>query len=139
MIRKATAEDIRKINELGSTLHKNFEKTYHLETELTSKLSIILVALENNKIKGYLYAQNFEDNIDLLSIVVENKERNKSIGTNLLNELKKIALTKTITLEVSDKNKVAYKFYEKNDFQIVATRKNYYTDGSNALLMKWGI
>ena len=34
MIRKAIINDLTDINDLGSKLHKNFEITYHMETEI---------------------------------------------------------------------------------------------------------
>lgn len=70
LIRKATENDINKINELGAQLHSNFIYTYHIETEVENSFSIVLVSEDNSIITGYLYAQELVDNIDLLSILL---------------------------------------------------------------------
>lgn len=140
MIRKASIKDVDKINELGNKLHNNFTQTYHMETEIDNNLSIVLVNEDNNLVNGYLYAQNFGDNIDLLSIYVDNSNRCQHIGSNLVKYLIDNYCYQgvTITLEVSESNTVALAFYEKLGFKIVNVRKNYYPDG-DAYLMKWGI
>lgn len=136
LIRRATNKDIDKINALGEQLHHNFIKNYHIETEITNKIAIVLVADINN-IVGYLYALDLGDNIDLLSIFVDKKTRYQHIGTDLIESLKKLSLNKTITLEVSSKNEAAIALYKKSDFKEVGIRKNYYED-SDAIIMKWG-
>jgi len=67
-----------------------------------------------------------------------NKEfRNKGFGSHLMSYLIKYCETVNINkllLEVSQSNKVAEKFYSGFDFFTVGIRKNYYKDGSDALL-----
>lgn len=137
MIKKATIKDVPKINELGKQLHNNFEKLFHIETEISNKNAIVLVAQDDNNIVGYLYALIFPDNIDLLSIFIDKNMRCQHIGTQLLQELKSIAKNQTITLEVSSKNTPAISLYTKNNFKKIYVRKNYY-ENSDAILMKWG-
>ena len=138
MIRKATKNDIFAINKLGSKLHANFIKTYHIETEIDNDLAIVLVAEEKNEIVGYLYAQNFVDNIDLLSIYIDEEYRLKQYGYNLICKLQSLYNNKTITLEVSNSNTKALNLYEKCGFKRIAIRKKYYQN-SDAIIMKWGI
>ena len=138
LIRKAIKSDIDKINLLGSKLHDNFDRTYHIETEIESNLAIVLVAEENNEIIGYLYALDFEDNTDLLSIFVDEKYRLNNIGYNLIKKLQKMCKNKSITLEVSEKNIGAIELYKKSGFKKISTRKKYYKD-ADALILKWGI
>lgn len=137
MIRRATKEDVLSINNLGSILHENFAKTFHIETEIDSSLAIVLVSENANGVNAYLYALDFGDNIDLLSIYVNQNDRNKHIGTNLIKYLIKLAENKTITLEVSTDNIAAYNMYKKLNFKVVNTRKKYYNN-ADAYLMKWG-
>ena len=47
--------------------------------------------------------------------------------------LKKLKINKLL-LEVSQNNLNAENFYNRFDFNTVGTRKNFYKDGSNALL-----
>lgn len=140
LIRKANKNDVLEINKLGSKLHNNFTTNFHIETEIDSSFSIVLINEDNSKINGYLFAQDFFDNIDLLSIYVDEAERNKNIGTNLLKYLMDnyCYQDKTITLEVSEDNMIALQFYKKLGFKVVNKREKYYNDKA-AFLMKWGI
>ena len=138
LIRKAINSDVEEINKLGRKLHDNFEKTYHIETEINSNIAIVLVAEVNNLVVGYLYALDFEDNMDLLSIYVDEKHRLNHIGYKLLNELQKMCKDETITLEVSSMNIGALALYKKSGFKVVGIRKRYYKD-ADAIIMKWGI
>lgn len=139
MIRQAKINDLIHINNLGSKLHKNFEKTYHMETEINNINSIILVNEEEKKINAYLYAVKTIDNIDILSIYVEEKYRKKNIGSSLLEELinNNRYLKQSIMLEVSTNNTPAINLYKKMGFQIINIRKKYYENG-DAYVMKWG-
>ena len=139
MIRKATMDDIDIINKLGSILHDNFVNVFHMETEIDNKDAIILV-YEDINVVAYLYAINTIDNIDLLSIVVDDSYKRNGIATKLVNYLigNYCYRDKTITLEVDVYNIPALKFYEKLGFKLVNVRKKYYND-HDAYLMKWGI
>lgn len=137
MIRKAKNSDIDKINNLGEQLHQDFKKLFHIETEINNEIAIVLVCEENNDINGYLYAQCL-DNIDLLSIFVDNKHRKKHIGTSLIKHLVDNYPDKDIILEVAEDNKAAIGLYEKLGFKTINIRKKYYND-KDALVMKRGI
>ena len=139
MIRVATINDINIINKLGSILHDNFVNNFHMETEINNKDAIVLV-YEDNGVIAYLYAINTVDNIDLLSIIVEDSYKRTGIATKLVEYLigNYCYQNKTITLEVDIENIPAVKFYEKMGFKVVNIRKKYYKD-HDAYLMKWGI
>lgn len=138
LIRIANNNDVKEINLLGAQLHHNFENLFHIETEIDSSLAVVLVSEDCNGINGYLYALDFGDNLDLLSIFVDNRYRSNHIGTNMLKELVNICPNKTITLEVDEKNIAALQLYYSFGFKVVGNRKNYYENG-DAYIMKWGI
>jgi ribosomal-protein-alanine N-acetyltransferase len=140
LIRKAIKEDIGEINKLGNLLHSNFDKLFHLESEINNPNAILLVCLDSQQIKGYLYALDFGDNIDLLSIIVSPLFRRKGMAYEMFKYLvdNYCYQDKTITLEVALNNKPAMEFYEKVGFKVVNVRKKYYKD-SDAYIMKWGI
>lgn len=108
-----------------------------METEIDSSIAIVLVN-EDSNVNAYLYALDLGDNIDLLSIFVDNNSRHKHIGSNMIIFLQQIANNKTITLEVSSKNEAAINLYTSMGFKIVATREKYY-ETNDAYIMKWGI
>ena len=51
----------------------------------------------------------------------------------LINKCKKLNINK-LFLEVSHTNSIAEKFYSRFEFSTVGIRRNYYKDGSDALL-----
>ena len=77
------------------------------------------------------------DEAQINFFVVDKKYRKKGYGSNLMSYLikqcKKLNISK-LFLEVSHTNVTAEKFYNRFDFFTVGIRKNYYKDGSDALL-----
>tara|TARA_B100000161_G_C33310245_1_gene306762 strand:- start:39 stop:491 length:453 start_codon:yes stop_codon:yes gene_type:complete len=77
------------------------------------------------------------DEAQINFFAVNNDYRKKGFGTflmrHLIKECEKLNLNK-LFLEVSNINFTAVKFYSRFDFSTVGIRKNYYKDGSHALL-----
>ena len=77
------------------------------------------------------------DEAQINFFVVDHKYRKKGFGTYLMSYLikkcEKLKLKKLL-LEVSQSNVTAERFYSRFDFFTVGIRKNYYKDGSDALL-----
>ena len=90
-----------------------------------------------NFVIGICVLQFVLDEAHINYFVVNQKYRNRGFGSYFMSYLiKKCKKTNTnrLLLEVSQNNLVAQKFYNRFDFYTVGTRKNYYSDGSNALL-----
>lgn len=137
MIRKAKEEDLAIINKIGVEYNPNFIKLFHIDTEINNKMAIVLVNDEDNAINGFLYALDFEDNLDLLYIIVDESKRNMQIGSKLMKYFVENyqVINKTITLEVAINNIPAIKLYQKFNFYEVNKRKGYY-HGVDALIMR---
>ena len=77
------------------------------------------------------------DEAQINYFVIKEKFRKKGFGSFLMNFLiehcEKLNINK-LSLEVSRNNFAAEKFYSHFDFSNVGIRKNYYRDGSDALL-----
>ena len=77
------------------------------------------------------------DEAQINYFVVNQRFRKKGFGSYLMSYLikncEKLNLKKLL-LEVSQSNITAERFYSRFDFSTVGIRKNYYKDGSNALL-----
>ena len=77
------------------------------------------------------------DEAQINFFAVSHKYRKKGFGTYLMsyliNECKKLNVHKLL-LEVSHTNSTAEKFYSRFNFSTVGIRRNYYKDGSDALL-----
>ncbi len=90
-----------------------------------------------NLVIGICVFQVVLDEAQINYFVVKQKFRKKGYGSFLMSYLikncEKLNLNKLL-LEVSLRNVTAESFYSRFDFSTVGIRKNYYKDGSHALL-----
>ena len=97
----------------------------------------VLGLLFSNLIIGICVFQVVLDEAQINYFVVNQKFRKRGFGSYLMSDIikrcKKLNINKLL-LEVSQSNITAEKFYSRFDFSTVGVRKNYYKDGSNALL-----
>ena len=103
-----------------------------------NKIGVKVVAiLFRKEIIGVYVVQILIDEAHLNYFSIKQKYRQKGYGSCLMSFLikqsEKLSLKK-ILLEVSDKNSIAEVFYNKFKFLTVGRRKNYYKDGSDAVL-----
>ena len=93
--------------------------------------------LIKNLVIGIFVFQVVLDEAQINYFVVNKKFRKKGFGSYLMSHLikkcEKLNLKKLL-LEVSQSNVTAERFYSRFDFFTVGIRKNYYKDGSHALL-----
>ena len=77
------------------------------------------------------------DEAQINFFAINHKYRKRGFGTYLMNyliqECEKLNISK-LFLEVSHNNFIAEKFYSRFNFSTVGIRRNYYKDGSDALL-----
>ena len=85
-----------------------------------------------NIFAGYLITYDNIDSLDIFEIAVDKNFRKKGLASKLLNRIND---ERKILLEVSEKNEVAINLYKKNGFKMISMRKNYYLDGSDAIVM----
>jgi len=91
----------------------------------------------SNLVIGICVFHVIVDEAQINFFVVNPKYREKGFGTYLMSflikECEKLNINK-LFLEVSHANPTAENFYSRFDFSTVGIRKNYYKDGSHALL-----
>ena len=90
-----------------------------------------------NLVIGICVFQVVLDEAQINYFVVKKKFREKGFGSYFMSYLiKKCEKSnlKKLLLEVSQSNVIADRFYSRFDFSTVGIRKNYYKDGSHALL-----
>lgn len=96
------------------------------------------VALADGMVAGFLITQWVLDEIHILNIAVKAEFRQQGIAAQLLTTLVDLSVQrgmKEMFLEVRLTNTAAQKLYRKFGFTHLATRKNYYSDGEDALIM----
>ena len=97
----------------------------------------VIGLLQSNLVIGICVFHVVLDEAQINFFVVNQKYRKKGFGSLLMSYLikqcEKLNINK-IFLEVSHTNFTAEKFYSRFDFSTVGIRRNYYKDGSDALL-----
>ncbi len=130
-IREATINDLNSINNIEKTLEHRILSYDLLQATLDKDTYHYFIAICDDTVIGYTAAEHLVDHFDLLSIAVAKEYRGKKIASMLLDKLFNTCNhinVSDIFLEVRCSNFVAIKFYEKNGFEKISTRKNYYAD-----------
>lgn len=109
-------------------------------SELTNRLALWLVAVEDGRVAGYVGSQTVCYETDMMNVAVTADFRRRGLGEqlvlSLVEELKAIG-SHSLTLEVRASNVPAIRLYEKLDFVQTGLRKNYYRDPKeDALIMR---
>ena len=119
------------LNTISLWSKKQWDKEFNKEG---TKIFGILFA---NLVIGICVIQVVLDEAQINYFVVKKKFRKRGFGSYLMSYLikrcKKLNINKLL-LEVSKSNINAEKFYNRFNFYTVGIRKNYYKDGSDALL-----
>ena len=135
-IKRINEDDIDLCYELDSNTISLWSKKQWANEFKKEGTKIFGLSLQNFVI-GICVLQFVLDEAHINYFVVNQKYRNRGFGSYfmsyLIKKCEKIN-TNRLLLEVSQNNLVAQKFYNRFDFYTVGTRKNYYSDGSNALL-----
>ena len=109
-------------------------------SELNNPLSFWLVAVDGDRVAGYVGSQTVLDESDMMNVAVHPDYRKQGIATalivGLVEELRKKG-SHCLTLEVRASNENAISLYKKLDFQEVGRRKNYYRNPrEDALILR---
>ena len=135
-IKQINNKDIELCYELDSKTISLWSKK-QWANEFKKEGTKIFGLLITNLVIGICVFQVVLDEAQINYFVVNKKFREKGFGSYLMSYLikkcEKLNLKK-ILLEVSQGNATAERFYSRFDFSTVGIRKNYYKDGSHALL-----
>ena len=97
-----------------------------VRSELTNKLALWLVAVEDGVVAGYVGSQTVLQEADMMNIAVADTHRRRGIARMLVEELIRRLDAYQLTLEVRASNAPAIALYESLGFTQVGLRKNYY-------------
>jgi ribosomal-protein-alanine N-acetyltransferase len=108
-----------------------------VRSELTNKLALWLVALDDGEVVGYVGSQTVLQEADMMNVAVADSHRRRGIARALVEELIRQLDAYQLTLEVRESNVAAISLYESMGFQQVGLRKNYYQKPKeNALILR---
>ena len=139
-IRKMTAREVPQVAELEKLCFAMPWSEKSVAGELDNPLALWLVAMEGDRLAGYVGSQTVMDETDMMNLAVAPQFRRQGVGKALVNalvaSLKELG-SRCLTLEVRDSNGPARALYAKLGFAEVGRRRGYYRDPrEDALIMR---
>lgn len=140
IIEKMNSAHVPQIAQLEKLCFSDPWSEKSIETELSCRLSLWLVALDGDKVVGYVGSQTVIDESDMMNIAVHPDYRRSGIAEKLIDALTDALEEKGshgLSLEVRASNGPAIALYEKLGFAQVGLRKNYYRNPKeDALILR---
>ena len=140
IIKQMNEGHVLQIAQLESVCFSDPWSVNSIASELGNKLSVWLVAIEDNSVVGYVGSQTVLGETDMMNIATHPDHRGKGIATSLIKELiAELTLRKSrsLMLEVRASNDTAIRLYHNLGFAEVGRRKNYYRNPKeDALIMR---
>lgn len=141
-IRLLQSKDIKRVVELEEKFLFETLGEELLESELerfdncTDEGVRFYVITLNEEVIGYIGRSYFLKEAEVLNFVIDEAYQHQGFGQLLFDYMiKNMSGVRKITLEVRESNHKAIQFYNKNGFSRIYTRKGYYKNGENALLL----
>ena len=134
------AEHVPQVAQLEKLCFSDPWSEMSIAHELESIWSYWVVALDGERVVGYVGSQSSVDESDIMNVAVHPDYRRRGIAENLIHNL--VADLKTrgshaLMLEVRASNDPAIALYEKLGFRQVGLRKNYYRNPKeDALILR---
>ena len=109
-------------------------------SELENPLSLWLVAMDGERLAGYVGSQTVLGESDMMNVAVDGAYRRQGVGKMLIEALVeqlKARESHCLTLEVRDSNTPARNLYASLGFSQIGRRKNYYRNPrEDALILR---
>ena len=139
-IRKMTAREVPRVAELEKNCFSQPWSEKSVAGELDNPLALWLVAMEGDRLAGYVGSQTVMDETDMMNLAVGSEFRRQGVGEALVNaltaSLKELG-SRCLTLEVRDSNEAARALYGKLGFREIGRRRGYYRDPrEDALILR---
>ena len=139
-IRKMTDREVPQVAELEKLCFAMPWSEKSVAGELDNPLALWLVAMEGDRLAGYVGSQTVMDETDMMNLAVAPQFRRQGVGEALVNALTaslKEMGSRCLTLEVRDSNEAARALYGKLGFREIGRRRGYYRDPrEDALILR---
>jgi [ribosomal protein S18]-alanine N-acetyltransferase len=136
MVEQYKNKYLDEVNNLGKLLNPNFINLFHIDKLNPDEK--IYVFIDNGKVYGFLHISKSYETIDILNLIVDEKQRNHGVASllmdNMISELD--SEIKKVMLEVKATNYEAIKFYIRFNFKTISIRKKYYDGKDDAIIME---
>ena len=124
-----TADHVAQVAALETICFHDPWSEKSVASELTNPLSLWLVALDGDRVAGYVGSQSVLGESDMMNVAVHPDYRRQGVAEQLcltLVDALKAKGNHCLTLEVRASNEPAKALYEKLGFTQIGLRKNYY-------------
>ena len=139
-IKNMTQAHVPQIAEIEKLCFSDPWSEKSVASELENRLSLWLVAMDGDRIAGYVGSQSVLDEADMMNVAVHPDYRRQGIGRDLVLALAEALQKKGIRglmLEVRQSNAPAIALYKQLGFGQVGLRPNYYRNPKeNALILR---
>lgn len=136
MLRKYNLNDVDRIVDIeNKTLHNSLGVDFY-NRDLENPLANHFVYEVNNKVIGFVSSYFDGEIIEILNFCIDPEFQSKGFGTKLMNDFFGELKAYSSILEVRSSNKKAIGLYEKFGFKTIRIRKEYYSNGEDALFMQ---
>jgi ribosomal-protein-alanine N-acetyltransferase len=134
----ATLNDLADILSIEKKVFKHPWSKEQLSWELNSQpVTENHVMIARGNMIGYLFSHVVDDDVQILNIAIDIPFQHKGYGEQLLSYfLDQFNADISIHLEVRKSNFPAINLYLKFGFHETGTRKGYYSDGEDAIIMQ---
>ena len=136
------AQHVPQITQLEAICFSDPWSENSIAQELTNPLSFWLVAVEDDKVAGYIGSQTVMGETDMMNVAVHPDFRRRGVAEALILRLVEVLKTRQshcLTLEVRASNTPAIRLYEKLGFSQVGKRPGYYRKPKeDALILRKG-
>ncbi|MDD2426966.1 MAG: ribosomal protein S18-alanine N-acetyltransferase [Eubacteriales bacterium] len=139
LIRRAGEKDLKAVFAIETAVQEApWAESAFADFQRDEDVYFYLVDDEQSGPIAFIIAIAGDDFLEILNFAVKPVSQGQGSGSKLfkyvLNEAAQSGI-KAVRLEVREGNEPALAIYKKNGMKIVGLRKNYYSDGENALLM----
>lgn len=139
LLREMTKDDIETIVSQEEEIFESSLGYDMLYSELELNPYAYYFVLEiDSTVQGYIGVWIVENNAEIINFYITKKYQNHGFGSMILKfvlELCELSNVSTLSLEVRESNEKAKRLYQKYGFEFSHIRKNYYSDGEDAIVM----
>ncbi len=140
-IRRATEFDCEQIHTIEEASFTNPWSFEGIKKDIKNEVAYYWIATINSEVVGYVGMWDIAKEGQVTTIAVAEKARGRGVARCLINYMISFAKQTNMTsifLEVRRSNEVAKSLYEGAGFEMIATRKGYYTKPKeDALIFEW--
>ncbi|CAB5497558.1 hypothetical protein [uncultured Gammaproteobacteria bacterium] len=127
-------DDVLAIERLVYKIPWNKAKFTH---SLNNPNILAYLIFKDNQILGYSIALCVSKTADLLNICIHPDYQYQGLGQKLFDYQLQTSGVKEIFIEVRVSNHSALLFYKKLGFEVINTRKKYYSDSEDAIILRF--